>query len=200
MVEITTEIVGMLDTNCYLVPTMKRLYVIDPGAEADSIFTSAKKYGSLEPIILLTHAHVDHIGGIGELAMNLGVTQVYLHRADLRLYNSPDNHLQPFVPLAKDLLVPAHTIVQDDFVVIETPGHTPGGVCFLFHHLPALFTGDTLFAGSIGRTDLPGGDYDMLMASITEKILSLPDELRVYPGHGNATSIAKERHNNPYLQ
>ncbi len=197
---IVTKIVGMIETNCYLVPVSNRLYIIDPGAEPDSILNAVKSFNLLDLFILLTHAHVDHIGGVGMLVKQLGIKQVYLHPADLGLYKSPDNHLRPFISPAKDLPVPVHVVDQQDFDVIETPGHTTGGVSFLFHHLPALFSGDTIFAGSVGRTDLPGGNYDILMSSIKGKILMLPDELKIYPGHGVPTTVASERENNPYLK
>lgn len=200
MSPIVTKVVGMIETNCYLVPVRNRLYIIDPGAEPESILNAVKSFNALDLFILLTHGHVDHIGGVGMLVKQLGIKQVYLHSADLGLYNSPDNHLLPFISPAKNLPVPVHLIEQDDFNVIETPGHTKGGVSFLFHHIPALFSGDTIFAGSVGRTDLPGGNYDILMHSIKEKILILSDELKIYPGHGVSTTVASERENNPYLK
>ena len=129
----------------------------------------------------------------------LKVKTVYLHPADLGLYNSPDNHLMPFVPRAKNLPVPASTMPETDFTILETPGHTPGGVCFYFKQLQALFAGDTLFSNSIGRTDLPGGNMNSILNSIRSKLLALPDSTKVYSGHGPATTIGSEKLNNPYL-
>ncbi len=201
MSKIILETVGMIETNCYLVQIdeSRKLYIIDPGAEPDMIIKAASRLSFDEAVILLTHAHVDHIGAVSGVAAALNVKTVYLHPNDLRLYNSPDNHLMPFIPRAKDLPVPAHAIAETDFTILETPGHTLGGVCFYFKQLPALFAGDTLFSGSIGRTDLPGGNMEAILNSIRNKILVLPDSLKIYCGHGPATTAGSERVNNPYL-
>jgi glyoxylase-like metal-dependent hydrolase (beta-lactamase superfamily II) len=198
---IILESVGMIETNCYLVQIEDghRLYIIDPGSEPDNIIKAAATLNFDEAVILLTHAHVDHIGGIRGVMDALKVSTVYLHPLDLGLYNSPDNHLMPFIPRAKNLPVPVSTMAGTDFTILETPGHTPGGVCFYFKQLQALFAGDTLFSGSIGRTDLPGGSMDTILDSIRNKILVLPDSVKVYPGHGPATSVGSEKLNNPYL-
>jgi glyoxylase-like metal-dependent hydrolase (beta-lactamase superfamily II) len=201
MSKIILESVGMIETNCYLVQIdeSRKLYIIDPGAEPDMIIKAASKLSFYEAIILLTHAHVDHIGAIRGVVDALGVKTVYLHPNDLRLYNSPDNHLMPFIPKAKDLPIPAHSIPETDFTILETPGHTLGGVCFYFKQIPALFAGDTLFSGSIGRTDLPGGSMETILDSIRNKILVLPDSLNISCGHGPSTTVGNERMNNPYL-
>ncbi len=201
MPEFIVEKVGMLEENCYLVPSAdrKRLYIIDPGSETERICQSAAKFPCEQTIILLTHAHVDHIGAVREVMDRLNVKRVYLNRNDLPLYHSTDNHLMPFVPAAKSLPTPVHEFENDDFDIIATPGHTPGCVCFLFKHLPALFSGDTLFAGSVGRTDLPGGDETTLLRSIREKILPLTETIPVYPGHGPSSTVGNEKQNNPYI-
>lgn len=201
MSKIILETVGMIETNCYLVQIeeSRKLYIIDPGAEPDMIVKVASRLSFDEAVILLTHAHVDHIGAVSGVAAALNVKTVYLHPNDLGLYNSPDNHLMPFIPRAKDLPVPAHAIAETDFTILETPGHTLGGVCFYFKQIPALFAGDTLFSGSIGRTDLPGGNMETILNSIRNKILVLPDSLKIYCGHGLATTVGNERANNPYL-
>ena len=143
--------VGMLDVNCFLVPAAEsgKLYIIDPGAEAAKIAAEAKNFDYNEVEILLTHAHVDHISAISELVLDLNVSKVRLHNADNELYFSPENHLLPYVPPAKNLPQPLNEFESADYEVIHTPGHTPGGVCFSFAHFPVLFTGDTIFAGSI---------------------------------------------------
>lgn len=201
MSRIILETVGMIETNCYLVQIEDghTLYIIDPGSEPDSIVKAAAKLNFDEAVILLTHAHVDHIGGIRGVMDALKVKTVYLHPADLWLYNSPDNHLMPFVPRAKDLPVPVSVMPETDFTILETPGHTLGGVCFYFKQLQSLFAGDTLFSGSIGRTDLPGGNMNTILNSIRNKILVLPDTVKVYSGHGPATTVGSEKLNNPYL-
>ncbi|MFA7230860.1 MAG: MBL fold metallo-hydrolase [Victivallaceae bacterium] len=201
MSEFIVETIGMLESNCYLVfiDTSRRLYIIDPGSEPETIVAATKKFDYDEAVILLTHAHVDHIGATRPVMDELGVKHVYLHRLDVPLYNSPDNHLMPFVPLSKNLPLTSPEIPLPDFELLETPGHTRGGVCFYFKQLPALFSGDTLFAGSIGRTDLPGGDTAALLKFIKEKIMTLPDELRICPGHGPSTTVSKEKRGNPFL-
>ena len=199
--KILSESVGMLDVNCYLVPGSDgMLYIIDPGSEADKIKKRMDKLSFKEAFILLTHAHVDHISGAGEL-MQLcpSIKGLYLHPDDLGLYKSPNSHLMPYVPPATNLPEPVKNVDFKDFSVMHTPGHSRGGVCYYFPSLPALFSGDTLFRMSIGRTDFPGGDATQLIRSITGTLFSLPDDLKVYPGHGEPTTIGFEKENNPYV-
>lgn len=197
----TTVVVGDIGVNCYLVPgpVSGNLYIIDPGDDAAEIVNAAQGFQYKEAVILLTHAHVDHIGACGPVAKKLGITKVCLNGDDRVLYFSPENHLLPYIPAAKNLPEVMDFYPQDDFTVLETPGHTPGSVCLLFKAYNALFTGDTLFQGAIGRTDFPGGDYDTLIRSIHEKLLPLPDDLRVLPGHQYSSTIGEERRSNPYL-
>ena len=197
----TTLVVGDIGVNCYLVPAphSDRLYIIDPGDDAADIIAAAAEYPDRKAVILLTHAHVDHIGACGAVAKKLGVDTVCLHAADHPLYSSPENHLLPYLPPAKNLPPATDRFPTEDFSVIETPGHTPGSVCFWFKDYNTLFTGDTLFQGSIGRTDLPGGDYDALMRSLHEKLMILPDDLKVFPGHQYWSTIGREKTSNPYL-
>jgi glyoxylase-like metal-dependent hydrolase (beta-lactamase superfamily II) len=192
---------GMLETNCFLVPIAQSgtLYIIDPGAEADKIINAARSMDFDRAEILLTHGHVDHISAAGELALALGIEKVRLHRDDHALYKSPDNHLLPYVPPAVRLPQATDEFEGDDYEVIHTPGHTPGGVCFYFKSMPVLFCGDTIFAGSIGRTDFPGGNLDVLLSSIREKIMTLPDDLVMMPGHGAETTVGSEKISNPFF-
>ena len=197
----TTLVVGDIGVNCYLVPGPKsgNLYIIDPGDDAADIIAAAKDFTCSEAVILLTHAHVDHIGACGAVAKKLGITRVCLDPADSELYSSPVNHLLPYLPPAKNLPPVIDFYPQEDFSVIQTPGHTPGSVCLWFMDYNTLFTGDTLFQGSVGRTDLPGGNYDDLMRSIHEKLMVLPDDLKVFPGHQYWSTIGREKSSNPYL-
>lgn len=190
--------VGMLEVNCYLVKADNRLYIIDPGSEAERVIAEAKQFDCNDYVILLTHAHVDHISAVGAVAKALNAP-VVLDNNDYSLYNSPRNELPPFISAAKDLPKTINTIPNADYTIIHTPGHSLGGVCFYFKAIPALFSGDTLFAQSIGRTDFPGGDHHTLIASINNKLMGLPEDLPVYPGHGAPTTIGNEKRYNPYL-
>ena len=192
--------VGLLDVNCYFVfiPQSETLYIIDPGSDADRVIEKANTYPHKQIFILLTHAHVDHISAVGAVSKKFDAT-VMLNSKELPLYNSPDNHIRPYVPPANDLPKTVDTIESDDFEIIETPGHTVGGRCFYFKELPALISGDTLFLSSIGRTDLPGGDTAVLLNSIKKGLFTLPNELKVYPGHGDSTTIGYEKTTNPYF-
>ncbi|OGV58256.1 MAG: hypothetical protein A2X49_04060 [Lentisphaerae bacterium GWF2_52_8] len=196
------EAVGLLDVNCYLVsiPENERLYLIDPGADADLIIRHARKFEFKNAAVLLTHAHVDHIGAIREVMDALKISDVYLHPADAPLYKSPDNHLLPYVPAAQNLPETKWPPPKTELKALHTPGHSQGGVCYLFEQFPALFSGDTLFNGSIGRTDFPGGDFAALMNSIATQLLNLPGDLPIYPGHGPHSTISQEKHNNPFLK
>ena len=194
--------VGLLEVNCYLVPSPAEniLYIIDPGGDAEEIASLAAPYRDREKVILLTHAHIDHIAGCGRTAELLQVKRVYIHPDDQVFYRSKENALLPYLPSAEDLPEVSLWPPEDpSLTIIHTPGHTPGCVCFLFNEYNSLFAGDTLFRGSVGRTDLPGGNMESLMRSIREKLLTLPEELQVYPGHGYATSIGLEKRENPFL-
>ena len=197
--------VGPIDENCYLVylDAPRRLYVIDPGADAGRIAEAAEKLPRFDDArILLTHAHVDHIGAVGEVARRLKASHVMLDPADAGLYRSPFNAITPILPPAKDLPETTDFADEGEFAVLRVPGHTPGGCAFLFSEggEKALFCGDTLFAGSVGRTDLPGGDWDALMESIRRELLPLDPKTRAFPGHGPGTTIGAEKAENPYLR
>jgi glyoxylase-like metal-dependent hydrolase (beta-lactamase superfamily II) len=185
--------------------------LIDPGDEADALVAAADREKLSIAAILLTHAHLDHITGVGRAKERLGVP-VWLHRDDLFLYNgiveqgrmfgltvTPQPPVDRFYEVGVPLQFGSLTID-----VRHTPGHCPGGVCLAIGEKGsserALFVGDTLFAGSIGRTDLPGGDYDVLIASIRNVLFSYPDDAIVYSGHGPETTIGDERRANPFLQ
>lgn len=199
--EFTKEIVGFLEVNCYLIPSKEEqcVYIIDPGASPDKVAKNAKQFGFSDYRILLTHAHIDHISAIKELMDLIPVSKFYLNEEDLPLYNSPANELQPLMPALNNPPIPQSEIESCEFRIIHTPGHTRGGVCFFFEKMGSLFSGDTLFKSSIGRTDLPGGDTDTLMSSIKEKLLSLPNDVKVYPGHGPSTTIGIEKDTNPFF-
>jgi len=195
--------VGMLDVNCYLVwdETAREALVVDPGDDADKVGRELRTQGLTPTGILLTHGHVDHIRGVPDVARAFGIP-VWLHAAERELYASPQNAILPWLPAAAGLPEPATALPQAAgllYRVLETPGHTPGGVSYYFAAAATVFTGDTLFAGGIGRTDFPGGDTEALLRSIRGQLLNLPPATVVYPGHGPATSIGDEAGANPFL-
>jgi hydroxyacylglutathione hydrolase len=201
--------VGPLQCNCYILgcEETREGIVIDPGDDADSILRLIQKHQLNIKYIFSTHAHIDHVGDLEALKSETGADAV-LHEKDLSLYEN-----LPMQAAWLGISVPtmAHidsTIADQDILsfgncqgeVLHTPGHTPGSVCLL---VPSagnfLFAGDTLFQGSIGRTDLWGGSYEAIMRSIRQKLLKLDDRTLVYPGHGPATTIAEEKQHNPFL-
>ena len=207
--EQTQLIVGMLEVNCYLIfsKDSKILYIVDPGGDAELIAEAAAKYNYEKVVVLLTHAHVDHISGLGVLKDKLEIAEIFLHSDDEKLYNSKNNHLMPYVPLAENLPQTCNQFDNlgeiskgDDILVIHTPGHTQGGCCYYFSKINTLFSGDTLFSSSIGRTDLPGGSHSKLISSIKTKLFVLKDDVIVKPGHGPESTIGNEKKYNQYLK
>jgi hydroxyacylglutathione hydrolase len=184
--------------------------LIDPGDEVEALLAFAEKNGLDIRRILLTHAHVDHVTGVAVAKRVLGVP-IYLHKADLPLYEHAVDHGRLFglrvdpPPKVDIFYTPGEAIAFGEYEARphHTPGHCPGGVCLQVGRQGTdgkqLFVGDTLFAGSIGRTDLPGGDYDTLIASIKNVLFGFGDEAVVYPGHGPSTTIGQERRTNPFL-
>ncbi len=194
---------GPIQVNCYLVYPVEggTLYVIDPGGDASRMAELASLFPAGKREILFTHGHADHIHEAGKAAKLLGVKTVYVHPRDHEMYHSPENSLEPVLLAAVDLPDDAWPPPESkDFSILETPGHTEGCVCYYFPSMKALFTGDTLFAGSVGRTDLPGaGTYEDLIRGVREKIFVLPGGTRVFPGHGPETTVADEKLSNPYF-
>lgn len=201
---IQTISVGPFEVNCHLVWNDQTAVglVIDPGDDGKEIVEEIERLGFTPVGILLTHAHIDHIRGIGEVAAHFRIP-VWVHPADRALYASPANALPPWLPKAENLPeiqdVP-NSLPGLEFDFIHTPGHTPGGVCYHFANSAILFSGDTLFAGSVGRTDLPGGNHETLIESITNKLMHLPPDTLVHCGHGPTTTIKREKQANPFLQ
>ena len=200
---VITVVVGFIETNCYIVPSEADncVYIIDPGGDFDKIMKAVKELNcDLKNYrILLTHGHVDHISTINEFMDKLPVSLLYLHKDDHFLYMSSENALPPWIPALKNPPVPSGDISGCEFTMIHTPGHTRGGVCFYFKRIPALFSGDTIFRHSVGRTDLPGGDKNSLVESINKKIFTLPKNLTIFPGHGPSTTVGEEKKANPFL-
>ncbi|MDA8229639.1 MAG: MBL fold metallo-hydrolase [Desulfitobacterium hafniense] len=197
---------GTMGANCHLYycNETKKAALVDPGAEADRIFRWVQEKGVKVEYILLTHGHLDHIGAVDELRDQLGA-QVGIHSGDSAMLTDARKNMSSYFGSAV-VLKPADILLQDGQVimvgkekitVLATPGHSLGSVCFLTGD--GLISGDTLFAGSIGRTDFPGGSLNELLNGVTKKLLVLPEETRVYPGHGENTTIGKEKRENPFL-
>jgi glyoxylase-like metal-dependent hydrolase (beta-lactamase superfamily II) len=203
---IETIVVGPLQENSYVVACeeTQEAAIIDPGAEADRIYRVVTFHGFTLKYVLNTHGHPDHVGGVADIIEKTGVP-FFLHQDDMYLIEGfEQDPIRAF--LAARTPPPPDRFLQDgdmisvgnlEFHVLHTPGHTPGGVCFLVQNV--LFSGDTLFANSIGRTDLPGGNHQQLLTSIRDKLLSLDDAVRVYSGHGYASTIGNERQFNPFF-
>lgn len=200
---VATLVVSMFATNCYLVscPETGEGIVIDPGAEGKRILHEIKKRGLKIVALVNTHGHIDHTGANGRLKEALRVP-LYFPEKDLDCYLNPGFGLGVLFgkPVPPDVLLKEGDKIsfgRVSLVVLETPGHTAGGISL--YGSGAIFTGDALFAGSIGRTDLAGGSYELLMESITGKLMTLPPQTLVYPGHGPATTIEEEARSNPFL-
>ena len=207
MYKIDSRILGMVGTNCYLLCNMdiKECVLIDPADSQDEISRMIDESGCSLKGILLTHGHFDHIMAADALR----------DKYDVKVYASCDekNTLeQPHINLGEayglKLSVKADVWHKDgeilklagfDIEALHTPGHTEGGSCYYIREIGVLFSGDTLFCGSVGRTDFPGGSMSEIVRSIKEKVMVLPDDTKVYPGHGEGTSVGYERVNNPFL-
>lgn len=202
--------VGPMDVFCYVLGcqnTHKGL-VIDPAGEEERILETALASGIAIESVVNTHGHPDHTCGNRKIVEQTGA-KIYMHALDDRFFNTPEGHSMAIQmgfapsPSADVLLTNGDVIPLGDreLTVLHTPGHSPGGICL--HVGNNLFTGDTLFVGAVGRTDLPGGSMETLLRSIKDRILSLPDETIIWPGHdygGSPTStIALEKSNNPYI-
>ena len=199
---IKTLPLGDYQTNCYLVwaEGSKSCAVIDPGYEARRVLSAAEKLGLTIDAVLLTHGHFDHVGAVEEIVEETGC-RLWMSQSDWSKTNSPmNNYLFPiancdfcevwFCEDSEEITAGGLT-----FTVYETPGHTDGSVCFLCED--AIFSGDTLFAGSCGRTDL-GGDWDTILRSL-ERLKEMEGDYRVFPGHGLSTTLERERRHNPYM-
>ena len=202
-------VIGALETNCYLISCKKtkKTAVIDPGGEddVDLILNLLQKNNFDLKYIINTHRHIDHIAGNNLLKAKTEAL-LLIHRLDADMLVDANKNFSSFMgkvicsPPADKLLEEGDEISLGtlNLIVIHTPGHTPGGISLVSNNM--VFTGDTLFAGGIGRTDLPGGSYPDLIKSIKEKLLILGDDKTIYPGHGPDSTIGEERRINPYLK
>ena len=200
-------VVGPVQTNCYFVTNIKtkEMIIIDPGACANQLAKKVDESGAKPVAILLTHGHFDHATDAKPLADRYGI-KIYIHEADKATLDDPQLNVSYMMGQSKTFY--ADVFLKDKqeldiagfhIVVLHTPGHTPGGCCYYFPYQNVVFSGDTLFCTSVGRTDFPKGSAAQIIRSIKEKLLPLPDETTVYTGHNDITTIGTERMYNPYL-
>jgi len=200
--------VGPLQCNCSVIgdDVSHEAIVIDPGDDIEDVLAIVRKHNLQVKQIVITHAHIDHVGGAMKLRAATGAP-ILLNQNDYALLKMLDEQaawlgmaspgkVEIDQSMGQADSVKAGSLVAD---VIHTPGHTEGSVCLYFAAEKKLIAGDTLFAGSIGRTDLPGGSFEKILRSLHEKVLALPDETIVVPGHGPLTTIGEERESNPFL-
>ena len=207
-INVKTIQVGPLEVNCYILwdSETQEAVIIDPGGDAPLIKKEVDSLGLKVKYIVNTHGHFDHVGADGELRKHYSVP-LAIHKADVTLLKNASAQAELFGIKAEPQPSPDTFLTNNatleagsiSLKVLHTPGHTKGGVCFYSEEEGFLFSGDTLFAGSVGRTDLEGGSGEELMNSIKTRLLCLDNKVRVYPGHGSATTIGDEREHNPFL-
>ncbi len=204
-------VLGEYQTNCFCVTaddSAKDCFVVDTGLSPQPLIDHLQK-SELDPVaVVYTHGHLDHTFGAKALRENWPDIKVAIHKDDADMLTDTDKNLSaamgtPLEFSAADIILNDGDEVEFAGVklkVIHTPGHTPGGICLYCKNENLIFAGDTLFANSVGTTDVPGGDHDLLITSIKTKLLVLPDETKVLPGHGQATTIGQEKKFNPFIQ
>lgn len=199
--------VGEVATNCYFLinDETKEMLVIDPGDSAKMLAEKIRQKNLKPQAVLLTHGHFDHAMAAEELAENFGI-KIYAHEAEKDTLEQPGRNVSSMIGRGEsyhaDVFVTDGEILKlagMELKVLHTPGHTEGGCCYYLEQEKVLFSGDTLFCQSVGRTDFPGGSMSKIVRSIKEKLLALPDDVRVYPGHMDLTTIGRERTGNPFL-
>ena len=211
MMTIDRLILGDYETNCYVLrssETATDCLVVDPGLGAGPLIDFLKDR-KLNPVaVVLTHGHIDHIAGLAAVRQKYPGAQLYVHKLDANMLTEPYANLSamhgmPFTTEPEDVALEEPDIIELAGIrlrVLHTPGHTPGGICLYAADDDVAFVGDTLFAGSIGRTDFPGGSMEQLLRSVKEKLFTLHGQTKAYPGHGPPTTIAQEEAHNPFFQ
>ena len=209
--EIDSLVLGLYETNCYVLradKTGSECVIIDSGLEKNAMVEYLTARNLQPTAIILTHGHVDHIGGAAGIKARYPQARVYVHQADAPMLGNPQDNLSLFAGVtigspAADVQVKDGDIIDEariKLAVLHTPGHTPGGISLYARQEASVFSGDALFADSVGRTDFPGGSMEQLVQSIKKKLFVLPDQTVVYPGHGPSTTIAHEKKHNPFLK
>jgi hydroxyacylglutathione hydrolase len=204
-------ILGAYETNCYVLRSSEEAedcLVVDPGLEAGPLIEFLEDRKLRPAAVVLTHGHVDHIAGLAALRKKFPDARVYIHKLDANMLAEPYANLSimsgiSFTTEPEDVALEEPDVIDLAGIklqVLHTPGHTPGGICLYTAEDGVIFVGDTLFAGSIGRTDFPGGNTSKLLRGVKEKLFTLPGETKAYPGHGPATTIADEKAHNPFFQ
>ncbi|MFA5239760.1 MAG: MBL fold metallo-hydrolase [Phycisphaerae bacterium] len=204
-------ILGAYETNCYILrenEAVKDCLIIDTGLDARELVDFLETHKLNPAAVVLTHGHVDHIVGLAKLQDRFPNVKVYIHKLDAGMLTGEKNNLSamtgvPFISKPADYLLQDADVIEQAGIkldILHTPGHTQGGICLYSKDDEIVFVGDTLFAGSVGRTDMPGGNSTQLIKSIKQKLCTLPDETICYPGHGPETTIKQEKANNPFLQ
>ncbi len=204
---INRTVVGPFATNCYLInkSDSQKCVIIDPGGDAELLLNKLLELNLELQAVLITHGHIDHVIALSEISKKIPVP-VYAHKDDKQMLENIKIQGQMFGLSEFEQPKVSNWIQESDvieiaglkFRILHTPGHSPGGCCYFFNS--EIFVGDTLFESSIGRTDLPGGDHELLISSIKTKLFSLPDAMIVYPGHGEKTTIGHEKKYNPFLR
>lgn len=209
--QIKTLVLGLYENNSYIVrqsETSKDCIIVDTALNAKGILDYLNENGLNPVAIVLTHGHIDHIFGVKPLREAYPGIQVYIHKLDAHMLTDGQANLSSLSGAIFKTEAAEHLFDEPDMLklagielqVLHTPGHTPGGVCFYNKQANVLFSGDTLFAGSVGRTDFPNGSMAQLIGNIKTKLMPLPDETEVLPGHGPKTTIGQEKKFNQYLQ
>ncbi len=209
--QIDCLVMGAYETNCYILrssETAEDCLIVDPGLGPGRLIEYLREQ-KLNPVaIVLTHGHIDHIAGVAALREEFPDIKVYIHKLDAEMLTEPYANLSAMAGGAFSVEPADFSLDEQDVIeqagvklsVLHTPGHTPGGICLYSKAEGIVFSDDVLFAESIGRTDFPNGSMKQLLGSVKEKLFTLPDETRVYPGHGPVTTIAHEKAHNPFLR